>query len=62
MKIDVIIKDVGNPADVRRAFENIFRALSHGLAPEDNFAGGGTVGQVLTSTGPHTPPQWKDLP
>lgn len=56
MKIDAIIRD---PV---KTLQQIIRALSNGLRPEDNFAGGGKAGQVLTSTGPNTPPEWKDLP
>lgn len=53
MRVDTIVRDV------RRAVEQIVRVLAHGLTAEENFGGQGTVGQVLTSTGPNTPPTWQ---
>lgn len=54
MKISTVV------SDVRQTVRLMTTAMANGLRAADNFAGDGTVGQVLTSTGPNTPPSWQD--
>lgn len=54
MKVDTIIRDV------RRTLEQVVKALAHGISARDNLSGSGSAeGNLLVSTGPNTPPEWK---
>jgi hypothetical protein len=54
VKVDTIIRDA------RRTLEQIVKALAHGLTARDNLSGSGSEeGNLLVSTGPNTPPEWK---
>lgn len=53
MKIDVIVRDVF------QSVQAIIRGLDNQLTASENFAPEGIVGQVLTSTGTNTPPEYK---
>lgn len=54
MKVDTIIRDV------KRTLEQVVKALAHGISARDNLSGSGSEeGNLLVSTGPNTPPEWK---
>ena len=55
MRVDIVIRDN------RETIGNLVRALDNRLTASENLAPEGEVGEVLTSTGPNTPPEYTSL-